>query len=270
MAYKLTMIFQCTTDPEGTGAVPRTAGWTESVYNSTLTTGVRNQFRDLMVARAGLLPREAAIVGQRYQVVLPTGGSSTGGQRFNGSAPAAGSGRQTDVPSTSLLCKTLTQDLNTRNTIIRCIPDEWVRGGELLTSSFITTALQSYFTELTGWDMLGRQLDAAQIPIFAITDAGLVSFFENTAVSVPGKVRISSSVDEDGIRRGGVFKALSQPTASSVLLENWNYPATKGGTLRAQPIGLHTITTSSVSRVITKKVGRPLFVFLGRRSKKRR
>jgi len=270
MAYKLTMIFQCTTDPEGTGAVPRTAGWTESVYNGVLTAATRNSFRDLMAARAGLLPKEAAIVGQRFQVVLPTGGSSTGGQRFNGSAPDAGTGRQTDVPSTSLFCKTLTSDLNTRNTIIRCIPDNWVVGGELLTSANITTALNTYFGELAGWDMLGRQLDAEQIPIFAITDTGLVSFDENQTIATPGKVRISSSVDEDGIRRGGLFKALSQPTPSSVQLQGWTYPATKGGTLRVQPIGLHTMTTTTVSRVITKKVGRPLFVFRGRRSKKRR
>jgi len=269
MPYKLTMIFQATTTPNGTSAIPRTAGWTESVYNGTLTTGTRTQFAALMAARAGLLPNNAAIIGQRYQVVLPTGGSSTGALRFPGTAPLAGT-FQGDIPSSSLLCKTQTAGANIRNTIIRCLPDNWISGGELVGNTTITAALQAYFDELTGWDMLGRDLTAVATPITEISEDGVVSFYDPLAIPTPCKVRIASSIDADGFRRGGSFKALSQPTTSSVLLLNWPYGVTENGTIRIQATDLRTITTTSVARVITKKVGRPLFVFRGRKSKTQR
>lgn len=270
MAYKLTMIFQMTTVPQGTAAVPRIAGWSESVYNSSLTAGTRAQFRDLMTARAALLPRSAAIVGQRYQVVDPTGGSSTGAERFQGYSFSGNPGDATDVPQVAIYCKTLTVSANIRPTTIRCIPDSWVVGGELLANTAITQALQRYFDQLTGWSMRGRNLSAPQYPIFQISETGLVSLTAVQAIAVPGLVRISSSVDEDGIRRGGAFKALTQPTPSSVQLEGWTYGATKGGNIRVQTPGLIQMTTTSVSRIITRKVGRPLFAFRGRRSRRRR
>jgi len=270
MAYKLTMIFQGTTVPTSSSVTPRTCGWSESVYNSSLTAGTRTNFRNLMMARAALLAKNFSIVGQRYQVVLPTGGSSTGADQFPGTASAGTIDDGGDFPSVALFCKTSTVAANIRPTTIRGLPDEWVKGGEFSKTGARDGLLQAYFDQLTGWSMLGRNLAAPQLPIFSISDAGLLSFTVDQAVSTPGLVRISSSVDEDGIRRGGTFKALAQPTASSLTLQGWNYPETKGGILRVQTPGLIAMTTTVVSRTITRKVGRPLFAFRGRRSKRRR
>lgn len=270
MAYKLTMIFQGTTQPSGTTGVARTAGWSESVYNSVLTAGTRASFTDLMTARAKILAPGYSIIGQRYQVVLPTGGSSTGAQRFPGSASGPASDPLADYPGIALFCRTKTAAANIRPTTLRGLCDSWVSGGELSVTTFQRGLLEAYFAELTGWSMLGRNLAAPRLPVFAISETGVVSLTAAAVVTVPGLIRVSSSVDADGIRRSATLKALSQPTASSIATEGWPYGATEGGTVRDQTATLIAMTSTDISRIITRKPGRPLFVFRGRRSKRRR
>jgi len=269
VAYKLTMIFQVTTTPQGTAAIPRTAGWTESVYNGVLTAGTRTQFRALMRARADLLPVGAAIIGQRYQVVLPTGGSSTGGERFPGTFfVTTDDSYPIDIPSSALLVKSLTSAANTRNTILRGMPDGISVGGELSANTKFTNALNAYFAELAGWDMLGRDLTADREPIQNIEGTTL-SFFDPTILTVPGAVRLSRVKDLAGVLRSATVKVTAALTSSTYTVTGWTYGDGTGGKAYDVTPGLRTITTSSASRIITRKVGRPLFVFRGRRSKRR-
>lgn len=271
MAYKLTMIFQAATQPQSGATPQRVAGWSESVYAPNLTNTLRQQFRDLMTARAALLPNTAAIVGQRYQVVLPVGGSNSGAERFPGTWPASLSGEPAqDIPSAALYCRTLTTGANSRMTILRCIPDEWVKGGELAATTSITQRINAYFAELKGWSMLGRNLAAPRLPIFSISDTGLLSFSEVQTVTVNALLRISRAKDENDILRSATVKVTSQPTTSSAQLQGWPYGATTGGIAVDYTTQLYTMTDSAISRIITKKVGRPLFVFRGRKSRRRR
>jgi len=271
MPYKLTMIFQAATQPVASATPQRVAGWSESVYNQTLTEGTRTQFRALMQARAACLPNTAAIVGQRYQLVNPVGGSNSGAERFPGTWNAVDATNPSqDIPSAALYCRTLTTAANSRMTILRCLPDDWVKGGELYATTSVMQRLEAYFDQLRGWSMLGRNLAAARLPIFAISDTGLVSFTENQAPVGVGLARITGALDEDQLRRAGTFKVTANPSPSSVQLQGWNYGATTGGVFIVYTPQFYQMTTTAISRVITKKVGRPLFVFRGRRSKRRR
>jgi len=271
MPYKLTMIFQAATQPVSPATPQRVAGWSESVYVASLTTRARQQFRDLMTARAACLPNTAAIVGQRYQPVMPVGGSNSGAERFPGTWPASLTGEPAqDIPSSALYCRTLTTQANSRMTILRCIPDEWVRGGELWYPTSVQQRLEAYFAQLTGWQMLGRDLTAPRLPIYQITDEGLLNFDEAQAPIAVGTVRITSTMDSNKIRWSGTYKVTSNPTPSTVQLLGWNHGNTEGGSLIIYTPTLIPMTTTAISRIITKKVGRPLFVFRGRRSKRRR
>lgn len=266
------MVMQMATSPTGGAAVQRVGGWSESVYNGGFGPQTLASFGRLMQARAALLPPQAAIVGQRYQQVMPVGGSSTGATRYPGTAVGADGTTQlkTDVPQMALLCKTRTSDANIRPTIIRCIPDDCVSGGEFYNSPYWYTALQAYFGQLTGWSMLGRDLTATQFPVFAVSAGGLLSFTANQTLMTPGLLRVSGARDDDGVRHSGTFKVLDQPSPSSATLQGWTAGATTGGKAYVVTPVLHTMTTTDVSRIIVKKVGRPLFQFRGRQSKRRR
>jgi len=267
VAYKFTMLFHYSTEPLGGAAAIRTAGWSESVYNPGLGPNSYASFQRLARARAGLLPQRASIIGYRIQQVMPVGGSSTGAWNFPGTVYPTGTILASgDVPQACLLCRTRTSDQNIRPTLLRCFPDFWIRGGELFPSTGQTDALAAYFAQLTGWSMLGRDLSAEQWPVFAVSETGLLSFTAAHTVTVPGLLRVSGSIGEWGNRFSGTFKALSQPTTSSVQLEGWNFGATTGGKAYVVTPSLHTLTTTEVSRIIVKKVGRPFFAYRGRRS----
>lgn len=268
-AYKLTMIFQVTTQPQGSAAIPRTAGWTESVYNGVLTSATRASFARLQQARAALLPPSAAIIGQRYQVVLPTGGSSTSADKYPGTAYITpGDNLLTDIPSVGLLIKSNTNTVNVASRVLRGLPDDWVQGGELRQFSPIQTAINAYFGQLTGWSMLGRNLTAPRIPIFNIEGTTL-TLVDPTALTVGGVLRISRAKDVNGILRSATVRVVAALTTSTYTIQGWTYGDTTDGQLRDVTPDIHAITTSSVARVVTKKVGRPLFVFHGKRSKRR-
>lgn len=265
---KLTMIFQVSTQPSGTNAIQRTAGWTESVYGGELTSALRNDFRKLQRARAAMLPAQAAIIGQRFQVVLPTGGSSTTAERFPGQVADANNESSVPLPSDALLIKSATVAANSRNTILRCWPEVWQNGGEVISTSPVTTALANYFAELRGFAMLGRDLTSPREPIFDIEGTTL-SFGDPTILTVPGLVRISRAKDTAGVLRSATVKVTAALTSSTYTIAGWPYGDATGGQARDTTTAIYAITNSSVSRLITRKVGRPLFVFRGRRSKRR-
>lgn len=268
--FKLTMIFQMTSQPIGGAAVQRTGGWSESIYAETLSTANRVHFDNLMKARAALLPVNAAIVGQRYQEVDPPGASSTSATKYPGTATiASAAGQGADVPQMTLLCRTRTNLPNVRSTYLRAIPDANVVGGEFTPGSTYGGLLQKYFSELTGWQTRGRNLAGALYPIFAISSGGLLSFEAAVTLTTPVMVQVLQSTATNGIRYGGRFKATGQPTTSSAQLEGWDFPATSGGKVRVQNIIYPVMTTTDISRIIVKKIGRAPFQYRGRRSKNR-
>lgn len=270
MYYKYTMIIQATTVPIGGAASQRTGGWTESVYWDSIGPQSRASFLRLCQRRAALLPNAFAVVGQRYQQVEPVGGSSTGATRFPGLQVSLTESEPTaDIPQMCLLCRTRTAGPNIRPTMIRGLPDFVVKGGEYTPAPLFTGPLNAYFEELAGWLMRGRDLTATTYPIYRISNDGIVSFTAVTAISTPTMVRILRTLNSNGDQVGGVFKATSQPTTSSLQLEGWTGGATEGGKVRANAVIFPVLTTTDISRVITRRIGRAPFQYVGRRSRQR-
>lgn len=271
MPWKLSMVFQVTTTPVGGTVTSRTGGWSESVYNPTLTDGTRAEFARLCVARAALLPTNAAIIGQRFQQVDPIGGSSTAGAKYPGVIAGTATDPSGDLPSTALHCRTRCKNApNVRNTDIRCVPDTIVRGGEYYADTAFKSALTLYFIELDGWDMRGQVKTNPQEPIFSVAASGVVSFNRAFTVTTPSSVQVLGVMNAAGQRISGTFKALSQPTTSSVMLQGWIYGDGQGGSLRPKNIDYFTLGESDSVGIISKKVGAPSRKFRGRRSKRKR
>lgn len=272
--FKYTSLFTMNT-ASGTGPI-RTGGWSESVYAALGDRTV--EFRTLQLRRAALLPIQASIVGQRIQQVDPTVSSAAAGsQAFPGNTSFP-----TDVPQMCLLCRaTSSSHRNKRSLMLRCIPDQFVVTGELVPDPAFMTPFNTYVNTLQtgGWQFRGRDLDAPQSPIISgaqdLTDPtiGVLHLEQQVSGLNPGDfVRVLKTKQIlSGKKKGGRFKVLDYQvlTGDIVLkLKNWPFGTVEGGKVRKDAIVYPFFSDTFPSRIITRKVGRAPFQFVGKVSKK--
>jgi hypothetical protein len=267
-ATKLTMIFDLATNLTNTAIGHRVGGWTESVYFQGPDVQARETLRQLCVARAPLLPTGARISGQRYQQVDPPGASSTGALEFPGS-----SGTQADIPQMCLHCRIAGAGVsNHRNLDIRGIPDARVIEGEYFPSSGFTAALNAYVTAL-GFTKF-RALDRAQQPfrLLSVLTTGVFNtelahgWANDNLIYVS---RVKPVLGGDTI--SGLFR-ISDVTTFGGKFVGWpDTVAGTGGFGKRRLIIYPTFdpTSFGISRIITRKVGRPPGQYRGRASARR-
>lgn len=265
--FKYTFIYQMTTNPVGAQS-RRTGGWSESIYfdTGTLVDGVNSW----AAARAALLPPQAAIVGLRVQQVVPTAGKGrTRALNFTGTAP------ETDQPQAALLytAAAITEGNASRRTL-RCFPDSWITGGELNPAASGFGAAWAAFRAqmLLNWKMRGENLSFTVFDIVGannVTIAGedFVWFTTQQAHGflVGQDVQISRVVGSDNLPLG--TKVLRVTDVSDYTFQvrlATPLPVNATGLVRRKQIIYPTITDVTYSRVVTRKVGRAPFQFVGR------
>lgn len=246
----------------------RIGGWSESIYSlQTDITLVQNRFQAWCQNRAALLPIGAAIVSQRYQRVAPVGASASTARFYPGSA-----GTQADVPQMCLSMRGKAVAVrNVRPINLRGIPDIRVVEGEYSPSQDFEAALSVLFANFAEFAFKGRDLDAAQAPVFTI-DANGVYFTEaDNTFGVNNIVRVLKTLQSTGKVVGGRFKISAVASVRSGTLTAWNLGDCKGGRMRVDATIYPAFLSGGIDgrEITVKKVGRPTKGYRGRASRRK-
>lgn len=277
MAIKAVILFQQTTQATtaapslGYVTIPRTAGWSESLYGpdspgdiTALLKGPRSPLKPLLEARAALLGAAGRIIGVRlYQ------GGAGKGQLLNATyAGTASVG--SDMPSVALLLSATNRISGlSRRWMIRGIPDVNVEEGEFSPGPAIIPRLQTYFAALAGFGWMGS-VNSNTVKIRSITVGGVVTTvtphgFAQFAVPTFKQVLVTAT----GKRVGGQYKISTlNPDPTVFTIQDWGEGAATGGTVGFDTLAFQQFTNSDISivRATARKVGRPFAAFRGRAS----
>jgi len=264
--WKHTMLFNYFSNASGGSQGQRSAGWSESWYRD----GAQPEFaafRALCRLRSALLSPGSAIVGQRFQDVTSTGGTTSRAEVFPGN-PNKPTG---DVPSMSLLCNAFTGGANVRRFTMRGLADARVVEGEYVPSQDFTAAMEEFFAGLVGWQMQAVDLAASKQTIVKITDAGVITLEAAITLGANSLAKVLRTTDDRGDRHGGLFRVTLSGggTTATIINPLWAGGETKGGKLRAHSVIYPAITRAEHVRVITRKVGRVFFSYRGRAQRRR-
>jgi len=252
------------------GATPvgrvRTGGFSESWYldHWPLTSADYANFDSLCSRRAALLPIGGTIVGRRYQRVDPVGPSNTDSRAFPGA-----SGLLCDMPQMTLYCRGRTAAaLNIRPIYIRSIPDARIFRGEYLPSTDYDASLNSYFAQARNFCMRGLDFTPSEYNIKAIDADGVGTLVATgAALAIDDLVTVRYVVSTSGALRGGSYRLLAFSSgAGTFALQGWEHGEGVRGTMQFREYNLPFITSVDISRIVTKKVGRPFDLFSGRQS----
>lgn len=281
MTIKATMLFQDTTNlTQPTSPAHRIGGWSESWYvnSNSIQTAIADFISPtvpggpICQARAGLLPSGGAIVGVRFQAISPAVGAS---QSLAVSFPGSwGSGSATAVPQVALLYKVPSLGTpNIRRMILRGLPSAIIQDGEFRDPGQWQINFPIFAQSLNGIQFRGRDLSQPTYKIIAIAADGTVTCEAAVTVVVNQMVRILRTLNNAGTKIGGRFQVTAVGPGSNVFkISPWIAGSTTLGTVRPDVIIYPTVDylNISLSRAITRRVGRPFFQYRGRRSAARR
>lgn len=281
MPVKCTAFFQLATNVDFPNLpARRIGGWSESWYfsGSTIASaipfwvgqafGLGLQSAGWCGYRAAMLPGGCTIVGQRYQVVNPTGPAQSTGLLFPGTA-----GEQADIPQQAVLiyCPGAGTN-NVRRSTLRGVPDPRIVEGEFQPAPYFTTAINTFFSFLANFQFRCRDLSQPTFTILSITAAGLVTTETPHTITQGQMVRVLRTKTADGDLVGGRFQVASiGPNNNQLTLTAWTpAEATSGGKIRIDAIAFVTVNASQcvLGRAVTRRVGRPFGQYRGRRSRR--
>lgn len=268
---RCTALFQLATNQGGTArGGPRLGGWSESWYLDVQPEVARTRFANLCSLRAALLPPSAVIVGQRYQLI--GGGSSTGAVRFPGTA-----GAENDVPQMALLMTAAGAGVpNIRRFSLRGWPDAWVIEGELRPVFVALTALTTWQQRVVSdqFRFRARDLGTTIVKIASISTTGAFVLFEDLTFNVGDFLQIRRAYDQFGRLVSGRYQVATKADARQGTLRLWppDSSVTNNGTATKYVVSFPLVATNgiNISRIVTRKVGRPFEQYRGRSSRRRR
>lgn len=264
---KATMLCELATNTSGAQRGRRIAGWSESVTDFNSVSLAQRDLIALCQARAGLMPIGVRVVGQRYQVISPIGPSISTARQFPGTLQTT-----CDLPQVSVLARIGTSaSPNTRNIIIRGIPDGAVVEGEYLDGVIPAANWTNYARALNGYLFSGRVLTANQQTIDHIDANGAVVLTEALTVTAGTYVRVLRSLNDNGRRVGGRFRVGTVASPMTFQLERYDLGLVNGGKMRIDEQAYFSIAqdTFGIVRAITRKAGRPFGQFSGKVSARR-
>lgn len=280
MPTKVTLLFTQPTGPgagqTGTGRT-RVGGWSES-YICDLTDLALVRARvyssgawgfGLANARSLLLPRMGAIVGERFQQVLPKIGSSA-----TDAVRRVGSTWDTDVPNMALLVHASSSIQNSiRRWALKDIPDTQVTFGEYSPLPAYKSVVDIFLAEMNSWGFAVQNATAAKSDILTITAAGLVTlpaaspFVVNDVLNFH-KCQYLLAFNTFSFKRK-VLSLGPLPTQFTIQ-DPLGVDLINGDCQRVQLVYSPISTSSAVAdKVCVRKIGRPFDQFRGRRSKRR-
>lgn len=276
MPFHYSMIFQMSTAPQaGSGARVHTGSWSEGHWRTTLVPANTGVFRDLMQARARMLPKQASIVGYRiaeYEFVLNKmlpKGASAGGGVWPGSQQF-----ECDVPQMALEMSATTTAANSTRFACKCIPDEFIVGGEYSPSTDYLIKVSTFRGELAnnGWCMVGRDFTQPAYQIVSISAAGLMTLKPGAAITAElDTVRFRGVVDTLGNPISGAYELGTSPATNQWNLLGWPQGTVVGnkGTVRRDIISTFQLTSVEPTRVVVRKIGAPFEKYRGKSSRRR-
>jgi hypothetical protein len=281
VTIKCTALFQLSTNIDFPNLPNRRiGGWSETWYfPGTSLTSAMNFFQGASFTlgfglpgwcqyRAALLPNGAAIIGQRYQQVSPTGATQTTAQLFPGS-----SGFAADIPQQAVLIYTPAVGVNNiRRSTLRGIPDTWIVEGELSVPGSLGNPFAPFFSQLANFQIRCRDTTQPTFTILSMTAAGVLTTELPHTIVAGQMVRILRTKTIDGDLLGGRFMVASTGPGNNVLtLMNWTpAEATVGGRVRVDAIAYNFVNAGAcqVGRAVTRRVGRPFSSYRGRRARR--
>jgi len=267
--YKCTMLMQLTTGGGEATALARIGGWSESWYWAGTVQNMPSAFNLLCQRRAAMLPSFAAVVGQRYQQVVP---HVTSSQVANVTFPGTAANLP-DVPQMSILVKCGAQSgvPNVRQWAMRGLPDARVVNGEYVPSVNFTAAFEAFKDQLQLFNFRGVNLQADQAQINFVDASGNINLLSPLTVAEGAVVQVIKTMNSESRLVGGRFQVDAGPTTTVIPVKQWNLGLTEGGTVRIYEIIYPQVNkaTTNLGRITVRKVGRPFFSFRGRRSNRR-
>jgi len=283
MSIKVVVLFQQVTVPGysnsalGLAGRSHIAGWSESMWYPSndaaalwraLTTGpVGGVNWGYLPVRADLMTANASIVGVR----LYEGGTGKGNFRAI-AYPGLYAAGVSDIPQMSILAYIgLTGSTRARRLTIRGVPDEMATGGEFTPTSAYATRLVTLGQALTGFGAVTKD-DSAGLPLLTVSDAGVCQLNGVPPTWAVGDgVTFRSVLTSYGARVGGTFACTAVvPASNQFTVAGWPHGACTGGNALIPAFSQKAFTSGSlaVSRLLTRKVGRPFEQYRGRRSKR--
>jgi len=266
---KCTMLFQLLTGGAVGNEGARIGGWSESWYSDEAISTLPNTFGTLCLRRAAMLPTQAAIIGQRYQQVVPHVKSS----QVAAVTYAGASSTNPDIPQMAMLCKVGAQapNPNIRSWAMRGIPDARVVNGEYVPSAAFTLAFDLFKNFLQVFQFRARNLLADQAAINFVDATGDVWLNSPLTVAPNTLVQIIKGMNTEGRQVGGVYQVETAPNSSNFQLRNYDLGLLQGGTVRVYEIIYPQVdpVKTQLGRITVRKVGRPFFSYRGRRSNRR-
>lgn len=269
---KHTMIFEIITGSDLDPSRRRIGGWSESWYAPT---AFPTEFGFLQEKRSLMLPKQAAIVGQRFQQVDPVAKATLTSVRYPGPARY-----DTDNPQQALLCRAASAlAANSRQVVIRCMPDDLISLGEYKPDGVWNVFLAEYLQKLIDrtWAFRGRDKSVTVRNVLAVgpvPTGNFAPFVTDGALTFDVGTQLRfKNVREDSTGRliSGTFQCVEKTDSLHGRIRGWNPLLTicGGGTVTPLTYIYPPVAITSVGRQVVKKVGRPFTSFRGRQAKKK-
>jgi hypothetical protein len=217
------------------------------------------------------LPLAGQIIGYRLAPFDVTTGRSGRSQTSSSIWPGVAF-RQPDVPQMSLLCSVNAASAsNVRRFGIRSIPDSEVVNGEFQPDPGFASQLADFFTQLSNWQFVGRDLTTPVYNVLSISVGGVVITAPANTLATGDKVRFKNVKITLTGQLVSFTTTVIATGVGTFTIQDWPAVDATGGTVTALKYALFTMDGSSASvvRVSTRKVGRPFGQYRGRRSKRR-
>lgn len=274
MSYRYDMLFQLTTVPtQASKAISHTAGWSESHWRQNVLTQDDQILTRMLNARAGMLPKQAAMIGLRIGQFTIAGNRVLPGQTSIRKFLKPGQqGYSCDVPQMALELGASTSGVNSSKFSVRGIPDNQVVQGEYAPTDAWDQRLQEYMNALSsqGWQMLGRVLTNETFKINGISASGVCTLAVAPTFANGAQIRVLRCNDTNGAPVNGVYQA-SQVAGTTFVLNNWpqGVVVVAKGSVRVDAVDNFTLIDVEPSRIVVRKVGRPFEQYRGKRSRRR-
>jgi len=272
---KYTMYFHFQTNTTGTNRKTRVAGWSESIYGADNVTTVQlTDFNRLQRCRAALLPQGASIIGQSFRLVDGNRGKVRNtAETFSG----LGSKAPQDIPQMGLLFLGDADGApNLRRWKIAAIPDARVDEGEYLPdpTGAYDGAINAYARQIEHWYFRAQVLTGL-VDVQSIDANGAFVLVDSPgafqATPPRSRIQIMGAVTPERRKKSGKFLVFTKTSDTTGTLFGWPDIATVGGKARVVRYDYYKLKATTVEfvKVAVRKVGRPINLFVGRRSARR-
>lgn len=265
------MLINYASNVGGSAPTTRTGGASESIYIAPGITDYVNRFETVCLGRSRLLPQGSSVVGQRYQLVDPNGGSSARATPFPG-----GTTWTADSPQVTLHCRIGSASFsNVRSLDLKFFPDILQVKGEYMPDAAFRIALLAYFQTLNGFSFKGKDKTALPLKVVSIVEGvgGIRTITTTTPfTAAQGDVfRVSRAKTSNGGTVNGDVTIAVGGTGTAFVVLGWENVDTTGGTMKKISAVYPPFdpTSGYPVRTISKKVGGPNDRYRGRVSTRR-